>query len=251
MGWVTNTAASYRSSFLLIQLSGRISVGRAGCGVDLAGCVSVAGFLLWPQGASPRLLPPSGRLGWSPGAWGAPNKGNADGAVGILGKCRAREGYGPAPGPTRKRPCATLSRSVERGTNTAASYRSSFLLIQLSGLTSAGRAGCGADLAECVSIAGFFLRPQGAFPPGYYPLWVLGWSPSAWGVPNKGNAEGAVGIFGKCRARMGYGPAPGPTKKRPCATLSRSVGRGPNTAASYRNSALETGDRTRSPYLLP
>ena len=47
------------------------------------------------------------------------------------------------------------------------SYRS---CIKLSGRTSAGRAGSGADLAECVSVAGFFLRPQGAFPPGYYPL---------------------------------------------------------------------------------
>ena len=66
----------------------------------------------------------------------------------------------------KKRLCATLSRSVGRGTNTAASYRS---CIPLSGRTSAGRAGCGADLAECVSVAGFFLRPQGAFPSGYYP----------------------------------------------------------------------------------
>ena len=28
------------------------------------------------------------------------------------------------------------------------------------------------------------------------------------------NADGAVGIFGKCRVRMGYGPAPGPTIKK-------------------------------------
>ena len=91
-----------------------------------------------------------------------------------------------------------------------ASHRSS-LLIQLSSRTSADRAGCGADLAGCVSVAGFFLRPQGAFPPGYYSLG--GVSPSAWGAPNKGNADGAVGILGKCRARVDYGPAPGPIKK--------------------------------------
>ena len=91
-------------------------------------------------------------------------------------------------------------------------YRSSFLLIQLSGLTSDGRAGCDADLAGCVSVAGFFLRPQGAFPPGYY-LLHGGWSSGAWGAPNKGNADRALGILGKCRARVGYGPAPGPTKK--------------------------------------
>ena len=46
-----------------------------------------------------------------------------------------------------------------------------------------------------------------------------------------GNADGAVGIFGKCRARVGYGPAPGPTIKRPFATLARWVGRSTNTAA--------------------
>ena len=70
-------------------MSGRTLAGRAGSGVDLAECVSVAGLFLRPQGPSPRLLPHS-------------NKGNADGAVGIFGKCRARVGYGPAPGPTKK-----------------------------------------------------------------------------------------------------------------------------------------------------
>ena len=32
-----------KGSILLIQLSGRTSAGRAGCGADLAGCVSAAG----------------------------------------------------------------------------------------------------------------------------------------------------------------------------------------------------------------
>ena len=43
---------------------------------------------------------------------------------------------------------------------------------------------------------------------------------------NKGNADGAVGIFGKCRARMGSGPVPRPTKKKKkksFATLVRLV----------------------------
>ena len=44
-----------KSSILLIQLWGRISAGRAGCGADLAGCVSVAGFFLRPQGAITRF----------------------------------------------------------------------------------------------------------------------------------------------------------------------------------------------------
>ena len=54
------------------------------------------------RGPSPQAITPFG-WGWSPGAWGATNKGNADGAVGILGKCRACVGYGPAPGPTKKK----------------------------------------------------------------------------------------------------------------------------------------------------
>ena len=47
-------------------------------------------------------------------------------------------------------------------------YRSAPL--QLPGSTSAGRVICGSDLAECVSVPGDFLRPQGAFPPGFYLL---------------------------------------------------------------------------------
>ena len=47
--------------------------------------------------------------------------------------------------------------------------------LQVSGSASAGRVICGTDLAECVSVPGDFLRPQGAFPPGFYLLregWV-------------------------------------------------------------------------------
>ena len=80
-----------------LQLSGRTLVGRVYSGTDPAECISAPGDFL-PL----RLLLPSGRLGYSPGTWGAPNKGNADGAVSILGKCKARVGYGPAPGPTKK-----------------------------------------------------------------------------------------------------------------------------------------------------
>ena len=78
-------------------------------------------------------------------------------------------------------------------------YRSSAPLLLL-GRTSAGRAGCGMDLAECVSAAGDFLRPQGALPPGFYLLRMgLGLLPGAWVTPNKGNAEGAEGIFDHAR----------------------------------------------------
>ena len=51
---------------------------------------------------SHRLLPDFGGL--LPGARGAPNEGNADGVLGIIWKCLACVGSGPAPGPTRKRP---------------------------------------------------------------------------------------------------------------------------------------------------
>ena len=42
------------------------------------------------RGPSPQAFTPFGEVG-------APNKGNADGAVGIFGKCQARVSYGPAP----------------------------------------------------------------------------------------------------------------------------------------------------------
>ena len=51
-------------------------------------------------------------------------------------------------------------------------------------------------------------------------------------VPQKGNADGTEGIFGTCRMRVGYSPAPRPTIKRPCAILARSVGRATNTTSS-------------------
>ena len=142
-------------------------------------------------------------------------------------------GHGPAPGPTRKKAlCHTCPlggasikyRSLNRsGCNNTA-------LLYLLGSTSAGRAGIGVYLATCVLATGDFLRPQGPSHQAITPF--AGWSPGVWGTFNKGNADGAVGIFGKCPARVGYDPAPGPTIKRPCATLSRSLGRGTNTAIS-------------------
>ena len=54
--------------------------------------------------------------------------------------------------------------------------------LQVSGSTSAGRVICGTDLAECVSVPGDFLRPQGTFPPGFYFLregWVHRPAPEA------------------------------------------------------------------------
>ena len=64
---------------------------------------------------------------------------------------------------------------------------------------------------------------------GFYPH--RGVLPGACGTPNKGNAHGAVDIFRKRWARVSSGPAPGPTHKRLCAGLARSVGRATNTAS--------------------
>ena len=41
------------------------------------------------------------------------------------------------------------------------------------------------------------------------------------GAPNKGNAEGAVGIFANSRRVWATALRPVPPKKRPCATLAR------------------------------
>ena len=41
-----------------------------------------------------------------------------------------------------------------------------------------------------------FLRPQGAIPPGFYPLMGMSLLSGTWSAPNKGNADRAKGIFG-------------------------------------------------------
>ncbi len=71
------------------------------------------------RGPSPQAFPSFGRVGFIARHLRRPQKGNTDGAEGIFGNCRMRVGYGPAPGPTIKRPCAILARSVGRATNTA------------------------------------------------------------------------------------------------------------------------------------
>ena len=71
------------------------------------------------RGPSSQAFTPFGR-GSSPGSWGASNKGNADGAVGIFRN--AGRVWAPAlrQDPPKKRPCATLARQVGRATNTTA-----------------------------------------------------------------------------------------------------------------------------------
>ena len=104
----------------------------------------------------------------------------------------------------------SLSRSKSGGCNNTA-------LLQLLGSNSTGLAGCGADLAEYVMAAGDFLRPLGAFPPGFYPL-RGGSSPGAWGAPTKGNADGAVGIFGNTGRVWATALRSDPPKKALCLT---------------------------------
>ena len=168
--------------------------------------------ILWSQGAFPPgfyLL----REGWvycpTPEA---PQKRNADGAEGIFGTCQMYVGYGPAPGPTIKRPCAILARSVGRALNIASSWQ-----------------------AFLVNI----LRSQGPSPQAFTSFGRVGFIARRLRRPKKGNADGAEGIFGTCRMRVGYGPAPGPTIQRPCAILARLVGRATNTASSWQSSFKE------------
>ena len=88
--------------------------------------------------------------------------------------------------------------------------------LQLPGSTSAGRVICSTDLAECVSVPGDCVRPQGAFPPGFYPFGGLGSSPGAWGAPNKRNTDGAVGILGNAGRMWALGQRPDSPKKGLC-----------------------------------
>ena len=124
-------------------------------------------------------------------------------------------GYGPAPGPTIKKAlCHTCPLGGARN-----KYRGSCIntaLLQLLSRISVGRAGCWHGSGRvCLGswIISFGLR--GPSSQAFTPFrGGLGSLPGAWGAPNKGNAEGAFGIFGKLRARVGYRPAPGPTQKK-------------------------------------
>ena len=92
-------ADQYRSAPL--QVLGSISAGRVICGTDLAKCVSVHEDFLQQNSLPTRLLPPSG------GGLIAPNKENADGAVGIFWECQARVGSRPCTEPPKNALCHT------------------------------------------------------------------------------------------------------------------------------------------------
>ena len=75
---------------------------------------------------------------------------------------------------------------------------------------------------RCASIIGDPSGLSGLSLHAFIPL--RGLLPGSWSAPFKENADGARGIFRKCRARVGFGPAPGPPIKRPCTVLLRFVG---------------------------
>ena len=107
--------------------------------------------------------------------------------------------------------------------------------LQVSGSTSAGRVICGTDLAGCVSVPGDFLRPQGAFPPGFYLLregWVHCPAPEA--PLTRGMPKGPRVFLTNSGRVWATALRPVPPKKRPCAIHARKVGRASNTADHYR-----------------
>ena len=116
------------------------------------------------RGPFPQAFTPfRGGLGSSPGAWGAYNKGNADGAEGI---------FGQTPGACGLRLCARSYPKkglvpympVRWGVHSNTADQSRSAHIHVPGSTSAGCVICSTDLTECVSVLGDFLQPQGFYP---------------------------------------------------------------------------------------
>ena len=92
------------------------------------------------------------------------------------------------------------------------------------GLHSVGRLTSGRFCRVCLGT-GDFLRPQGAIPPGLYPLrggWVYCLAPEA---PQKGECRRGRRYFWPCRTRVGFGPATGPTLKTALCHIRALVGR--------------------------
>ena len=64
------------------------------------------------------------------------------------------------------------------------------------GRSSAGRVWSWHKSGRVCLGTGYFLRHRGAIHPGFTPFGGLGLLPGTWDVPNKGNADGTIGIFG-------------------------------------------------------
>ena len=222
-----------------LQVSGSTSAGRVICGTDLAECVSVPGDFLRPQGAFPPgfyLL----REGWvhCPAPEAPLTRGMPKGPRVFLTNSGRVWATALRPVPPKKRPCAIHARKVGRASNTADHSRSEPL--QVSGSASAGRVICGTDLAKCVSVPGDFLRPQGAFPPGFYLLregWVHCPAPEA--PLTRGMPRGPRVFLTNSGRVWATALRPVPPKKRPCAIHARKVGRASNTADQSRSEPFQ------------
>ena len=152
-----------------LQVSGSTSAGRVICGTDLAECVSVPGDFLRPQGAFPPgfyLL----REGWvnRPAPEAPLTRGMPLGQLAFL--ANSGRVWATALRPVTPKKVLVPYMPVRWGVHQIPQINLGLIPLQVSGSASAGRVICGTDLAECVSVPGDFLRPQGAFPPGFYPL---------------------------------------------------------------------------------
>ena len=191
-------------------------------------CLGTGEFLR-PQGAIPPGLYPL-RGGWvyclAPEA---PQKGECRRGRRYFWPCRTRVGFGPATGPTLKTALCHIRALVGRNDKYRGPRgRSRAFVCGLSspvlGLHSVGRLTSGRFCRVCLGT-GDFLRPQGAIPPGLYPLrggWVYCLAPEA---PQKGECRRGRRYFWPCRTRVGFGPATGPTLKTALCHIRALVGR--------------------------
>ena len=146
------------------------------------------GEFLQPQGAIPPGLYTL-RGGWvyclAPEA---PQKGECRRGRRYFWPCRTRVGFDPATGPTLKTALCHIRALVGRFDKYRGLHgRSRAFVCGLSspvlGLHSVGRLTSGRFCRVCLGT-GDFLRPQGAIPPGLYPL-RGGLLPGAWGAPKR------------------------------------------------------------------
>ena len=136
----------------------------------------------------------------------------------------------------KKRPCAIFVRWWDATINTE--VPADFFSSPVVGLHSVGRFISGRFCRMCLGT-GEFLRPQGAIPPGLYPLrggWVYCLAPEA---PQKGECRRRRRYFWPCRTRVGFSPATGPTLKTALCHIRALVGRKDKIQRSPRTFFLE------------
>ena len=136
-------------------------------------------------------------------------------------------GFGPATGPTLKTNLCHIRALVGRNDKYRGPRgRSRAFVCGLSspvlGLHSVGCLTSGRFCRMCLGT-GDFLRPQGAIPPGLYPLQagVYCLEPKAL---QKGECRRGRRYFGPCRTRVGFGLATGPTLKTALCHIRALVG---------------------------